>query len=213
MGSEMCIRDRIAPTTAPATATSTPKVATALTARPTPPAASSRSLDNSFDEASVLALLEEWKHAISDSEPKAPPDIESTQTVRPLTPLELASDDTSRWFVIQLSLSEQPVDPETLPALDIFGVYRLYCVAGLDQGRVLHALRLGFFSEQTAAGAVAGYLSTYYANPLVKRVSAAERERFAEQLIEARKDVGATGQHAVIEITSERVARHSRSSV
>jgi hypothetical protein len=41
-------------------------------------------------------------------------------------------------------------------------------------------------------------------------VSLAERERFADQRVEARKDVGATGRHAVIEITDELVARRRR---
>ncbi len=139
--------------------------------------------------------------------------LETTQTVRPLTPLELEDRDAARWFVIQLSLADQAFDPNSVPNLDIFSEYRLYSVAGLDQGRVMHALRLGFFSEEISAGAVAGYLGIYFDKPTVKRVSAAERERFADESLEARKDVGATGRHAVIEITSERVVRESRSSV
>ena len=67
-----------------------------------------------------------------------------------------------RWFVIQLALAEDAIDPDTVPNLDIFSVYRLYAVAGLDQGRIMHALRLGFFSEELAAAAVASYLSAYY---------------------------------------------------
>jgi len=139
--------------------------------------------------------------------------LETTQTVRPLTPLELEDRDAARWFVIQLSLADQAFDPNSVPNLDIFSEYRLYSVAGLDQGRVMHALRLGFFSEEISAGAVAGYLGVYFDKPTIKRVSAAERERFADESLEARKDVGATGRHAVIEITSERVVRESRSSV
>ena len=139
-----------------------------------------------------------------------PPSIESTQTIRPITPLELESDDASRWFVIQLSIAERTFDPDALPNLDIFSEYRLYSVAGLDQGRIMHSLRLGFFGDAVAAGAVASYLASFYENPAVKRVSAAERERFAEQRVEARKDIGATGRHAVIEITSERIQRDSR---
>jgi hypothetical protein len=138
------------------------------------------------------------------------PSFESTQTIRPLTPLELEDARASRWFVIQLSTAEQAFDPDSLPNLDIFSVYRLYSVAGLDRGRVMHALRLGFFSDDVAAGAVASYLSAFYQNSTVKRVSAAERERFADQCFEARKDVGATGQHAAIEITGDRVVRESR---
>jgi hypothetical protein len=41
-------------------------------------------------------------------------------------------------------------------------------------------------------------------------VSVAERERFANQKVEARKDVEATGRHAVIEITDELVAPRKR---
>jgi hypothetical protein len=139
------------------------------------------------------------------------PSLESTQTVRALTQLELDDDQLSRWFVIQLSLAEDAFDPDTVPNLDIFSVYRLYSVAGIDQGRIVHALRLGFFTEEIAAGAVASYLAEFYDKPTIKRVSSAERERFAEQSLEPRKDVGATGKHAAIEITSERFVRERRS--
>jgi hypothetical protein len=133
--------------------------------------------------------------------------LESTQTVRPLTPLELQDHEATRWFVIQLSLADEAFDPDSVPNLDIFGVYRLYSVAGLDQGRIMHALRLGFFGAEAAARAVASYLAAYYDKPTVKRVSAAERDRFAEERLDARKDIGATGMHAIIEITSERIVR------
>jgi Meckel syndrome type 1 protein len=133
--------------------------------------------------------------------------LECTQTVRPLTPLELEDHEAARWFVIQLSLSDEAFDPDTVPNLDIFSVYRLYSVAGLDQGRIMHALRLGFFGADAAARAVASYLAAYYDKPTVKRVSAAERDRFAEERLDARKDIGATGMHAIIEITSERIVR------
>jgi hypothetical protein len=142
---------------------------------------------------------------------KRVPNLESTQTVRALTELELEDDNASRWFVIQLSQAEEPFDPDTVPNHDIFSVYRLYSVAGIDQGRIVHALRLGFFTEEIAAGAVASYLTAFYDKPTIKRVSAAERERFAEQSLAPRKDVGATGKHAAIEITSERFVRENRS--
>jgi hypothetical protein len=145
--------------------------------------------------------------------PSPLPDLESTQTVRALTPPELENEDTSRWFVIQLSLSDQAFDPDTVPNLDIFSEYRLYSVAGLDQGRVVHALRLGFFSEEVGAVAVASYLGAYYDKPTIRRVSVAERERFSHQRVEARKDVGASGTHAVIEITSDLIARRKRTSL
>ncbi len=114
-----------------------------------------------------------------------------------MTQLELEDDNASRWFVIQLSVAEDAFDPDTVPNLDIFSVYRLYSVAA-------------FFTEEIAAGAVASYLTDFYDKPTIKRVSAAERQRFANQSLEPRKDVGATGRHAVIEITSERFIREKR---
>jgi SPOR domain len=140
------------------------------------------------------------------------PNLDATQTVRALTQLELEGDQASRWFVIQLALAEEAFDPEVLPNLDIFNAYRLYSVAGIDQGRIVHALRMGFFSEEVGARAVASYLAAYYDNPTIKRVSTAERQRFADQRLEPRKDVGATGKQAVIEITNERFVRDRRSS-
>jgi hypothetical protein len=119
-------------------------------------------------------------------------------------------NSTTRWYVIQLSLSGESFDPDSLPNLDIFNEYRLYSVAGLDQGRIVHALRLGFFAEEGAAAAVASYLAGFYEKPTVKRISVAERERFRDQRVEARKDIGATGRHAVIEITGERHVRDNR---
>jgi hypothetical protein len=136
--------------------------------------------------------------------------FDMTQTLRPLTPTELEDASALRWFVIQLSCSEEAFDPDALPNLDIFSEYRLYSVASMDQGKLIHALRLGFFSEEAHAKAVAGYLGSFYDSPAVKRVSTAERTRFAQHRVEARKDIGATGKHAVIEITDERVIRPKR---
>ena len=138
--------------------------------------------------------------------------LESTQTLRPLTPLELGEHEAPRWFVVQLALSDDAFDPDALPHLDIFSLYRLYTVIGMDQGRLVHALRLGFFGEEGGARAVAGYLASFYDDSIVKRVSVAERDRFADQRVEARKDVGATGRHLSIEITDELVVRGRRSS-
>jgi SPOR domain len=140
------------------------------------------------------------------------PNLDATQTVRALTQLELEDDQASRWFVIQLGLADNAFDPDVLPNLDIFGAYRLYSVAGIDQGRIVHALRMGFFSEEVGARAVASYLAAYYDKPTVKRVSSAERQRFADQRLEPRKDVGATGRQAVIEITNERFVRERKST-
>jgi hypothetical protein len=84
-------------------------------------------------------------------------------------------------------------------------------VAGIVQGRIMHALRLGFFAEEPAAAAVAGYVAAFYDKPLIKRVNDEERQRFAQKSLEPRKDMGATGKQAVIEITNERFVRANRS--
>lgn len=130
------------------------------------------------------------------------PLMDSTQTVRTLTPLELADGEASRWFAIQLMLREEPIDAEQVPKLSIFSEYRLYSVTGLERERVMHALRVGFFSSELAAEAVAGYLVAYFDSPVIKRVSIAERERFADTGLAARKDIGASGVHAVIELAT-----------
>ncbi|TLY94694.1 MAG: hypothetical protein E6K40_07095 [Gammaproteobacteria bacterium] len=130
------------------------------------------------------------------------PVIDSTQTVRTVTSLELADGEGSCWFAVQLMLREEPIDAEQVPNLGIFSEYRLYAVTGLEQDRVMHALRVGFFSSELAAEAVAGYLVAYFDSPVIKRVSIAERERFADTGLAARKDVGVSGVHAVIELAT-----------
>jgi hypothetical protein len=138
--------------------------------------------------------------------------LESTQTMRALTSAELEDENALPWFVIELATASEAFDPDTVPNLDIFAEYRLYSVAEVGKSDIVHALRVGFFSAEIAAKAVASYLAEYYDKPTIKRVSLAERERFADQAVEARKDVGATGRHAVIEITDDLIARRKRSS-
>lgn len=132
--------------------------------------------------------------------PAASLSLGRTQTLRPLTPLELADGEASRWFVIQLMLSANQIVDAEVPCLDIFAEYRLYSVTGPEQGRLMHALRLGFFSSEVAAKAVAHYLLAYFPASTIRRVSIAERERFADKLVTAGKDIGASGKHAVIEL-------------
>jgi hypothetical protein len=195
---------RVPPATPAATAATHSTPAAASLAKPALRAAVPKATQ---EAAGVTAFAP--RHAEKNGDP--PLSLEATQTLRPLTPLELEDEGSMRWFVIQLSVAEQAFDPDTVPNLDIFIVYRLYSVAALEQGRTMHALRLGFFGEEMAARAVANYLAAYYDKPTIKRVSVAERERFSDRRIEARKDVGATGQHMAIEITSDRVVRQNRS--
>lgn len=117
--------------------------------------------------------------------------------------LDVDAPRSSRWFAIQLELSDRPIDPEQVPNLEIFKEYQLYSLTGLYQSRVTHALRLGFFSSEVAASAVAGYLQSFFpSTAAVRRVSLAERERFAEKAVAACKDIGETGSHATIELAA-----------
>ncbi len=129
-----------------------------------------------------------------------PPALDSSQTVRALTSAELEDGEASRWFAIQLLLSADQIDAAEVPNLDIFREYRLYSVTEPEQGQLLHALRLGFFSSEVAAESVARYLAGYFSAPVIRRISIAERERFADKLVTAGKDIGASGMHAVIEL-------------
>jgi hypothetical protein len=134
--------------------------------------------------------------------PGSPSPVDSTQTVRALTQLEQADDQSPKTFAIQLATSGEAIRSEDVPNLAIFDEYRLYSAAGLAQGRVVHALRLGFFSDEVAAAAVAGYLGSFFETATVIRVSNAERARFAERRIKGRKDSGDTGKHTRVELSS-----------
>jgi len=108
------------------------------------------------------------------------PELDSTQTIRALTNDELNDASQEKWFAIQLAVSEQPVNLDAMPHLDIFEAYCLYHVASAGSGKIVHSLRLGFFREAVSAEAVGGYLKTFFPNPSVLRISAAEQLRFKD---------------------------------
>ena len=108
------------------------------------------------------------------------PVLDSTQTIRTLSPAELNDENQPKWFAVQLAISEQPVNLDTMPRLDIFAAYCLYSVAVMEEGSIRHALRLGFFKEEMSADAVSGYLKTFFPTPKILRISAAEHKRFAD---------------------------------
>ncbi|MDY6944221.1 MAG: hypothetical protein SXG53_00760 [Pseudomonadota bacterium] len=111
---------------------------------------------------------------------QAHPNLDSTQTIRALTNEELSDAAQEKWFAIQLAASEQPVNLDTMPHLDIFEAYSLYSVATAGSGKIIHSLRLGFFKEAVSAEAVTGYLKTFFASPSVLRISVAEQARFKD---------------------------------
>lgn len=107
-------------------------------------------------------------------------------------------------YVIQLSLSANAFSPDSVPHLDIFDLYHLYCDIAVKDGHVRHALRLGFFSNELTAQTVARYLECYFDSPFVMRIGAADEARSAKHSFAALQDVGASGKHAVIELTAPR---------
>jgi hypothetical protein len=196
-------------------------------AAPASPAA--KPLPNSSTPASMLTpapVMRSQQQPFATKQPEAA--VVTAQSAKPAVPATAsakmavsanapvkeataaAATDQMRWFVVELSSSDRAFDPDAVPNLDIFSVYRLYSLESIELGSVTHTLRLGFFTEQFAAKAVADYLADHYEAPAVRRVDAAERERFTERPMEARKNVEATGRHAVIEITDERYVRELR---
>jgi hypothetical protein len=108
------------------------------------------------------------------------PNLDSTQTIRALTTEEMNDAAQEKWFAIQLAVSDQPVNLDAMPHLDIFEAYSLYSVATAGSGKIVHSLRLGFFKEDVSAEAVSGYLKTFFASPSVIRISVAEQARFKD---------------------------------
>ena len=107
-------------------------------------------------------------------------DLDSTQTLRAVTPDELYDSQRPKWYAIQLVVSEKPVNLDTMPRLEAFTAHRLYAVIGKQNNVSQFALRLGFFSDPASARAVCDGLANYFASPLVVRVSDAERARFVQ---------------------------------
>lgn len=136
------------------------------------------------------------------------PELDSTQTIRALTSAELGDDSQEKWFAIQLAVSEQPVNLDAMPHLDIFEAYRLYSVASAGSGKIVHSLRIGFFREQVSAEAVCGYLKTFFASPSVLRISTAEQLRFKDAAA-PKATVAAKNEAKIIELNHarDRVAR------
>ncbi|NLG74742.1 MAG: hypothetical protein GX535_00745 [Xanthomonadaceae bacterium] len=134
------------------------------------------------------------------------PDLDSTQTIRALTAEELNDETQEKVFAIQLAASEQPVNLDAMPHLDIFEAYRLYSVATAGSGKIVHSLRLGFFKEALSAEAVAGYLKTFFSSPTVIRISVAEQARFKDATL-PKKPAPVETKANVIELDSARSAR------
>ncbi|MBL8272040.1 hypothetical protein [Steroidobacter sp.] len=135
------------------------------------------------------------------------PNLDSTQTIRALTTEELNDAAQEKWFAIQLAASDQPVNLDTMPHLDIFEAYSLYSVATAGSGKIVHSLRLGFFKEAVSAEAVSGYLKTFFASPSVLRISVAEQARFKDAPQPRRAEPAEEPKNNVVALNNARASR------
>jgi hypothetical protein len=143
---------------------------------------------------------------VTGSPSASPPELDSTQTIRALTSAEMEDAQQDKWFAVQLAVSDQPVNLDAMPRLDIFEAYRLYSVATAGSGKIMHSLRLGFFKEAVSAEAVMGYLQTFFGSPSVMRVSVAEHGRFKDAP-SAKKPAAPAHEAKVVELNNARATR------
>jgi hypothetical protein len=134
------------------------------------------------------------------------PNLDSTQTIRALTTEEMNDAAQEKWFAIQLAVSDQPVNLDAMPHLDIFEAYSLYSVATAGSGKIVHSLRLGFFKEDGSAEAVTGYLKTFFASPSVIRISVAEQARFKDAPQPRRAEAAEEPKSNVVDLNNARRA-------
>ena len=80
-------------------------------------------------------------------------------------------------FAVQLQWSVEAMALDKVPPLAIISAYTLYTVEGNRAGRKWYGLRLGFFSDATAAKQVAQYVRSDFAAVAVVPVSPQERGR------------------------------------
>lgn len=108
------------------------------------------------------------------------PDLDSTQRMRAIKLPELYDSHAPKWYVIQLLISDKPIEVDAIPRIEVFRRHRLYSVVGKQNDATFYALRLGFFPDEESAQAVGDHLRTFFSAPSVVRVSAAEQARFAQ---------------------------------
>ncbi len=174
---------------------------------------SANALPSATAAAAKPATSRDAPAARSTPQPAVPsqslPDLDSTQTIRALTEEELNDESQEKCFAIQLAVSDQPVNLEAMPHLDIFEAYRLYSIATAGSGKITHSLRIGFFREEVSAEAVSGYLRTFFPAPTIVRISLAEQARFKEPPVRQEAATVAPNDGKVVALSDAR-ARNAR---
>jgi hypothetical protein len=107
-------------------------------------------------------------------------------------------------YVVQVATSVVAFDPRSVPHLEVFDSYHLYCDISLENGFMRNALRVGFFTEARTAKSVASYLASYFESPRVVQIDAAEEARSLHHRFVGLKDAGDSGEHLVVELVAPR---------
>jgi hypothetical protein len=133
-------------------------------------------------ESEVLRVLEASEKSVAEtgkylSQPQAQVRLLTPEDTQTLADMQSDADSNAPpCFAVQLVWSVSPIDVTRLPHLAIFDAYTLYNVEGNRDGRKWYGVRLGFFSDQTAASQVAGYVRSDYRAVAVVPVAVKERE-------------------------------------
>lgn len=138
----------------------------------------------------------------------ARPNVVSSITQRAVAeyapPVAVARTRSRKSYVVQVALSVVAFDPRSVPHLEVFDSYHMYCDTSVENGLMRNALRLGFFTEARTAEALAGYLASYFDSPRVVQIDAAEEARSVQHKFVALKDVSSSGDHLDIELVAPR---------
>jgi hypothetical protein len=133
-------------------------------------------------ESEVLRVLEASAKSVAESgkfltQPGAQVRLVTAQDTQTLADIQTDTDnDSPPCFAVQLVWSVSPIDVARLPHLAIFDAYTLYNVEGNRDGRKWYGVRLGFFSDSTAATQVANYVRSDYRAVAIVPVAVKERD-------------------------------------
>ncbi len=87
-------------------------------------------------------------------------------------------------FAVQLLCSEAHINLANVPALSVFRAYTLYKVTATREGRSLHCLRAGFFSDAISAKQLAYYVKAHFPAVAVLPVTEPELSQATETAID-----------------------------
>lgn len=174
--------EAVATRTPPGLLRPAPEPATDASARAQPPVLQGTAPAEAdiLTDTQVLTILETRRVNLSELG-GYPPEIPEIALLRPddtntrLALKEAVVQGAPISFAVELYRSDNPIELDRVPSLDIFRAYTLYLARGADAGRPWHALRLGFFGDAVSAKQVAYYARESFASIAVVPIKEAER--------------------------------------